>query len=311
METKVNMKNVLAKKGSNRSMSGSVWTPYYFIAPAIIILLATILYPIIYSFYISMTNLSLSNFSNPAAVKIIGFTKYLEQLKDPDTYKLLGRTIIWTAANVFAHVGLGMFLAVLLNRKLPGKTFIRTLLILPWAVPQYIVALTWKGMLNTQYGAINGFLMKLGLPAVEWLGDGTMVFISAIITNIWLGFPFMMMIALGGLQSIPSELYEAADIDGATSWQQFKAITLPLLKPVMVPSIVLGTIWTFNQINVIYILAGEGKPESNILVTKIYKMAFNFFNYSSAAALSVILFIILAFFASSFVKANNATEEVY
>ena len=311
MEAKINTKNASTKKGSNRSMSGSIFTPYFFIGPAIIILLVTILYPILYSFYISFTNLSLTNFSNPSAVKFVGFENYMGQLVDPDTYKLLGRTLIWTIVNVFSHVSIGLFLAVLLNRKLPGKVIIRTLLILPWAVPQYIVALTWKGMLNTQYGAINVFLIQMGLKPVEWLVDGRMVFISAIITNIWLGFPFMMMIALGGLQSIPTELYEAADIDGATSWQQFKAITLPLLKPVMVPSIVIGTIWTFNQINVIYILAGEGKPESNILVTKVYKMAFNFFNYSSAAALSVILFIILAFFASAFVKANNATEEVY
>jgi arabinogalactan oligomer/maltooligosaccharide transport system permease protein len=216
--------------------------------------------------------------------------------------------------NVTLHVAFGIFLAVLLNRPLPGKGIIRVLLILPWAVPSYITALTWRGMFNINYGAVNVILKNtFGIEPISWLIDPTNAFIATIITNVWLGIPFMMIIALGGLQSIPQELYEAASIDGASGWQQFRQITLPLLRPVMVPAITLGIVWTFNNINVVWLVSNGGQPgdQTHILVSFVYRAAFNLYRYGYAAAFSFLIFLMLAFFSIRFMKRENVTNAAY
>ncbi len=192
---------------------------------------------------------------------------------------------------------IGVFLAVVLHQKfIRGKSAWRVLLILPWALPQYICALTWRGMFNYEYGAVNLLITKyLHMSPVQWLTSPFEAFLAVIITNIWLGFPFMMVIALGGLQSIPEELYEAAEVDGASKWFQFWNITAPLLRPVMIPAITLGVIWTFNNINVVWLVSNMGEPadSTHILVSYVYKAAFNMYRFGWAAALSVVIFAIL------------------
>jgi arabinogalactan oligomer/maltooligosaccharide transport system permease protein len=216
--------------------------------------------------------------------------------------------------NVVFHVVVGVLLAVTLNRKLMGKGLIRTLLILPWAIPQVIVALTWRSMFNYEYGALNLAISQyLHMSPVQWLGKPLEAFGACIITNIWLGFPFMMTVALGGLQSIPHELYEAAGIDGASGWQRFWKITVPLLKPVMIPAISLGIIWTFNNVNIVWLVSNGGEPsdQTHILVSYVYKAAFNLYRYGYAAALSMVIFLILLVFSLYFLKRTKAPESVY
>lgn len=282
-------------------------TPYLFIAPAFIVMAIMVFYPLGYGFWLSLTNMSLRTFKNPG---FVGLQNYIRVFQDPEVLATFIRTIIWTFVNVFFHVTIGLFLAILLNRKLPGKSILRVFLIIPWAMPQYIAALTWKGMFNQNFGAINLMLGWFGIENLPWLSDPKLTFYAAIITNIWLGFPFMMMITLGGLQSIPSELYEAADIDGASPWSKFKDITLPLLKPTLTPAIILGTIWTFNMLNIIIILAGGyGNKETQILVTDVYRLAFNFYRYGFAAAYSVLIFIFLLVFSVVYVRKSNIFKE--
>ncbi|HAL56890.1 MAG TPA: sugar ABC transporter permease [Bacteroidetes bacterium] len=242
------------------------------------------------------------------------FVKIFTEPTEPGFYAIFGKTIIWTVANVFFHVVIGVILALLLNQNLKGKAIYRTLLILPWAIPQYIVALTWRGMFNYEYGSINLILTRyLNLPAVEWLRSPTEAFIACILTNVWLGFPFMMVVALGALQSIPHELYEAAEIDGATWWHRLRTITLPLIRPVMIPAITLGTVWTFNNLNIVWLVSNGGEPSDNthILVSFVYKAAFNFYSFSYAAALSLVIFLILFAFSMFFMKQSKATEPAY
>lgn len=283
-------------------------TPYLFTAPAIIVLGLMVFYPLAYGFFLSLTDMSLKTFKNP---NVIGLGNYIKIFTDGQLWSTLGRTVIWTVVNVVFHVSVGLWLAILLNRKLPGRAIIRVLLIIPWAMPQYIAALTWRGMFNFKFGAVNILLQNLGFQPVNWLGDPSMTFIAAMITNIWLGCAFMMMISLGGLQSIPAELYEAASIDGASNWHKFKEITLPLLKPVLTPAIVLGSVWTFNMLNVIIIIAGGfGNEQTQILVTEVYRLAFMFYRYGYAAAYSVVIFFILFMFVMIFMKATKGTEEV-
>ena len=284
---------------------------YLLLAPAVIVIFAVVIYPFVYNIIISLSNMSMTHFRD---WKIIGFQQYIKVLTDVNFYWVFLKTVIWTIVNVFFHVVIGVFLAILLNRYLPGKAIFRTLLIIPWAMPQYITALTWRGMFNYEYGAINLILTHwFHLPAVQWLNDPLFAFIACLITNIWLGFPFMMVIAYGGLQSIPREMYEAADVDGATSWQKFWKITLPNLKPVMTPAIILGIVWTFNNLNVIWLVSNGGEPsdKTHILVSYVYKAAFNLYRYGYAAALSMIIFIILLIFGIIFMKKTKATESVY
>ncbi|MHC1736852.1 MAG: extracellular solute-binding protein [Ignavibacteriaceae bacterium] len=284
---------------------------YLLVMPAVIIMIGVIFYPFAYNIVLSFSNMSLAHIHDWS---IVGFIQYAKVFSEPQFYEIFLKTIIWTAANLFFHVVLGVTLALLLNRNLPGTPIFRTLLILPWAMPQYIVALTWRGMFNYEYGSINLLIVKyLSLSPVEWLKSPVEAFIAVIITNIWLGFPFMMIIALGALQSIPTELYEAADIDGAKWYHKLKSITIPLIKPVMIPAITLGVIWTFNNLNIVWLVSNAGEPsdKTHILVSYVYKAAFNLYRYGYAAAFSVVLFLILLAFGLTFLRKTKATESVY
>lgn len=297
----------MRKKQQGKSTTYNWATPYYFMLPAVLVLALVVAFPLIYGFYLSMTNMSLSSFRDP---QLIWFNNYLAVFSDPKLISTLVRTVIWTVINVFFHVTIGLLLAIQLNRRLPGKAFFRLLLIIPWAIPQYVAIATWKGMFNESFGVINNLLQHVGVSPVAWLGNPTDTFIASIFTNIWLGFPFMMMIALGGLQSIPRDIYEAADIDGISAWKKFTHITVPLLKPVMVPAIVLGSVWTFNMVNVILIFAGnQGGDGSQILVTQVYRLAFSFYRYGFAAAYSVIIFILLLVFSLVIVRKSGVLKE--
>ena len=281
------------------------------VAPAALFIFGVVVYPFFYNLVISFSNMGLTTVND---WQIIGLSQYGKVLTDSQFYHFFLRTVIWTVVNVVLHVIFGVMLALLLNRPLPGKGIIRVLLILPWAVPSYITALTWRGMFNIDYGAVNIILNKFfGIEPISWLIDPTNAFIATIITNVWLGIPFMMIIALGGLQSIPQELYEAASIDGATAWQQFKKITLPLLKPVMIPAITLGIVWTFNNINVVWLVSNGGQPgdQTHILVSFVYRAAFNLYRYGYAAAFSFMIFLMLALFSVKFMQKNKATETAY
>jgi arabinogalactan oligomer/maltooligosaccharide transport system permease protein len=169
-------------------------------------------------------------------------------------------------------------------------------------------------MFNYEYGAINLMLTQwLGVQGVQWLRQPLEAFLAVIITNVWLGFPFMMVIALGALQSIPHDLYEAADIDGASWFHKLRHITIPLIQPVMVPAITLGTIWTFNNMNIVWLVSNAGEPgdQTHLLVSFVYKAAFNFYRYGYGAALSMIIFFILLAFSLSFMRRSNVTQNVY
>ncbi len=282
------------------------------LGPTVVIVLAVVAYPFFYNVVLSLSNMNLYHIRD---WDVIGFQQFVAVAREPAFWTVLVKTLIWTAVNVVFHVGLGVLLAVVLNQKfVVGKGAWRVLLILPWALPQYITALTWRGMFNYEYGSINLFLTKVfSLSPVAWLTDPFNAFAAAILTNIWLGFPFMMVVALGGLQSIPGELYEAADVDGASAWHKFWNITVPLLRPVMIPAITLGTVWTFNNINVVWLVSNGGEPndQTHILVSYVYKAAFSMYRFGWAAALSLIIFAILFVFTQVLLKKTGATEAAY
>jgi arabinogalactan oligomer/maltooligosaccharide transport system permease protein len=297
---------------------------YLFVLPSIVAIFAVVVFPFFYNIVLSLSNMSLSNFKD---WQVVGVQNYVDVLTDPKIWVIFVKTFVWTVVNIAFHVGIGLLLAVALNGPIRGKALYRILLIIPWAVPAYITALTWRGMFDYEYGAVNLLLTQaaqfaplrwaldlIGLsPPVNWLGDVWHAFEACIVANVWLGFPFMMVIALGGMQGIPQELYEAALIDRASRWQQFRHITLPLLKPVLLPAVTLGTIWTFNNLNVIWLVSNGGEPQdsTHILVSYVYKAVFNLYRYGYGAALSMIIFFMLLGFSMLFLSRTRATESVY
>jgi arabinogalactan oligomer/maltooligosaccharide transport system permease protein len=214
-------------------------------------------------------------------------------------YVVLLVTVLWTVLNLLLHVSIGLGLALLLDRpNLRMRAGYRVLLILPWAVPNYVTALAWKGMFHRQMGAMNAILAALGVEPVSWFGHWSTAFAANLSTNVWLGFPFMMVVTLGALAAIPKELYEAAAVDGATAWQRFRLVTVPQLKITLAPAMAMGAVWTFNMFNVVFLVSG-GEPDggTEILVSEAYRWAFTRSQqYGYAAAYAVLIFAVLLLF---------------
>jgi arabinogalactan oligomer / maltooligosaccharide transport system permease protein len=289
--------------------------PIMLVAPAALGLAILIGYPLLWELNVSFTNMSLKNFKNPGFLGIeqgmfVGLENYIQVFTQPvlkltGFWQLFAQTVLWTSINVFFHVSLGMALALLLHRKMRGKG------ILPWAVPQIIALLIWRTEYNYEYGAVNQLLGMIGLGPFPWLSDPFWNFSAMVITNVWLGVPFMMVIILGGLQSISNDYYEAAEIDGATSRQSFRAITLPLLRPVLTPAIILGTVWTFNNINVPYFINQNELETSDILVTALFRQAFQYNRYGDAAAFAFVIFMILLVFTVFYIRRTGSLKGAY
>lgn len=238
------------------------------------------------------------------AFTFVGLSNFLDILLARDWpitsplsfYTTLAVTILWTVCNVALHVSIGVFLAMMLREPwLKLRGFYRVVLILPWAVPNYITALIWKGMFQKQFGAVNAVLGLLGVEPVSWFSQFSTAFAANLTTNTWLGFPFMMVVTLGALQAIPRDLEQAAEVDGATGWQRFRHVTLPLLLPALLPAVVLGSVWTFNMFNIIFLVsAGEPDGSSEILISEAYRWAFTRgHRYGYAAAYAVLVFGVL------------------
>ena len=300
---------------------------YMLLAPAFIGLALLLVYPFIFEIYLSFHDLKLTTiiaWKNTGHLPFVGFRQYVDvfttsPLSEVTFWALLGRTVWWTFINVFFHVTGGFALALLLNNNIRFKGFYRTLLVIPWAMPQVVAVLAMRGEFHSQYGFINimlsklvaayPFLASLGVGPVQWLSNYPLT--TCTLINIWLGIPFMMVVILGGLQSISSSYYDAADIDGASYFQKLRYITIPLIRPVLMPAVTLGTVWTFNNINVIYLVTGQsgGTERADILVSALYKAAFTYNRYSYSAAFAIVIFAILFFVSVFYLKSFDAAKE--
>jgi arabinogalactan oligomer/maltooligosaccharide transport system permease protein len=317
--------------------------PWAYIAPAGLLMMVISFFPQIFQVWMAFTDFRVKhlrfnifipatweNFA-PPWVGLDNFIKILTNnlaLENYDFWRLLAFNLTWTLVNVFFHVSLGVLIAMALNSKgLIGRRVYRALFVLPWAIPGYIAALTWKNMFDQNFGAVNqliGVINKLigtNFPTnIRWIAETTppiggllsflpLAFYALLIANVWLGWPFMTIVATGALQSIPEELYEAADIDGASGWQKFWNVTVPMIRPAMVPAIMLGTIWTFNNFNVIYFISkGDPFGRTDILVTQAFKLVFEQRLYGVAAAFSIVVFFILLILTLIQNRVTRATE---
>lgn len=294
------------------------WYAYAMVIPTVLVLGVLVLFPLVQGVYQSFTDLNESNQRaeictkvlggaetcrpNPDRAEFVGIDNYTAVLSGEvgEFWLQLGNTLVWTVACVVFHYGLGLGLAVMLNRRLSGRSVYRVLLIVPWAVPAFISAFAWRFLFDQRFGLINATLEAVGLDPVAWFDHRWTSLFTAIVTNIWLGVPFMMVALLGGLQSIPRDLYEAAEMDGTTPWQRFRHVTLPGLRPVSTTVILLGTIWTFNMFPIIFFVTrGQPAGQTEILVTGAFRAAFEGIrNYSLAATYGVLILSMLVVFAT-------------
>ena len=290
---------------------------YLYVAPAMFGMILLVFFPFLYGVTLSFTSQNIYSINKPLHEIWIGVQNYIDILAGggrgyQSFYWTLFFTVCWTVVNVTIGVTVGLVLALALNTKgLRMKGAYRVLLILPWAMPNYITALIWKGMFHQQFGVINQVIQIFGGHAISWFARPLTSFIAVCATNGWLSFPFMMVVTLGALQSIPMDLYEAARVDGATRWQQFTRITLPSLKPALIPAIILSVVWTFNMFNIIYLVsAGEPAGSTEILITQAYKIAFEQYRYGYAAAYSTVIFGILLIYGVFQNRITRATEAI-
>jgi multiple sugar transport system permease protein len=265
-------------------------------APAMILITVLLLYPIILNVGYGFRDIS--PFSGTSQ-GFIGLQNYFSVFKNPAFRIAVTNTFIFTIASVAIQFLIGLPLTILFNQNLPGQGIARGLALVPWMIPHVVAALTWSWMLDGSLGIINEILLRLGLISkyIYWLSDVKFALGAVTLINIWKGIPFNIIVLLAGLQAIPHDLYEAASIDGASGWQKFWAITLPLLRPQISVLFILGTIWTFRNFDLIFITTGGGPVHATeILSTLAYKYSFDFFQMGRGAAVANLMFLILMVF---------------
>ena len=272
--------------------------PFIYIVPAWLVIGLIVFFPIIYTFVISFTNMNIWHWKE---YSFNGLTNYVKALGGLDSGFIIAllRTVLWTVVNIFLQVVLALWISLLLNTEnLKGKGVYKTILMISWAMPSYISALIWKfGMFQNDFGLLNQLLSTLGLEKVAWLNNSVMAFISCLMVNLWIALPYMILMFFGGLQGIDKGYYEAADIEGASKWQKLISITIPVLKPFVMPAIIMTTFVTFKQFDIVYLMTMQtgAKTGANIhtIITYAYENAFITNNYGYSSALSVIIFVII------------------
>lgn len=231
--------------------------PYALLSPAVVVTLLIVFYPMVQAAWMSLHQYILFK---PKDIHFIGLQNFVTALTDEVFWISLGHTLLWIGITVPAQLLLGLVTALLLNQKFFWRPLARALIIIPWALPSVVIALMWVWIYDPNYGILNDMLLRLDIvkAAIPWLADPDTALYAIILTLTWQGFPFFAVMILAGLQSIPASYYEAAAIDGASNWRQFRHITLPGISGVLITAVLLRVIWVANSIDVIFVMTGGG-----------------------------------------------------
>jgi ABC-type sugar transport system permease subunit len=281
---------------------------YLLIAPLLIVLLVITAYPLGYNIWNSFHNV---NYLLPPLGGFTGFSNYSKLFTDNEFVPALLHTLGFTVVSVAIETVIGLSLAVALNKRFRGRGIVRAAIFIPWAVPTVVSAELWRTMFDPQQGFVNFLLTKLHLPlaTTTWLDSTWTAWAAILIADAWRNTPFMAIVLLAGLQVIPSDIYEAARIDGASAWQQFRRLTLPLLKPALMVALIFRTLQSFFIFDVVYIMTGGGPGTStNVLAYLNYKAFFALFDYGYGGAVSVSLVIVALIIASVYVRVFRTEE---
>jgi len=269
-------------------------TGILFCLPSVLVIFFVLGYPLVYSIYVSLYNMNIA--STVTGPKFVGLHNYIDALLDSELWMAIIRTgyiVLW---DVVVGTSLGLAMALLLNTTFKLRGLTRSLVLFPYILPPVVNGLIWKWIYNPNYGFLNGFLYQIRLISSyeSWLSHPWTALHMVILANLWQGTPFAYILYLGGLQSIPPELYDAAKVDGASKWQRLTNVTLPLLMPITLVVIVLKTILTFKLFDIVYVLTGGGPANSTQVITYyIYKKSFDFLEFGGGAALSYVLTLLI------------------
>jgi multiple sugar transport system permease protein len=260
--------------------------PYFFVGAATIYLILFTSIPLLRGFWFSFTD---SLLLAPTEGNFIGFENYRRYLTDSSFYSSLWTTIVYTFVVVVGAVSLGVISAIAINEKLPGRAIFRSMLTVPWAVPGVSVVLIYNWIYNYDSGVANQAVQALGMGQKGWLIDPSLGMFAVTFASIWKVFPFIMLVVLAALQSVPEELREASKVDGADRFSAFKTVVIPHLMPTIRVASLLMTIWSIRRFEIIYLLTGGGPSgATNTIVINVYKQAFESSELGRAAALGIL-----------------------
>jgi multiple sugar transport system permease protein len=271
------------------------WLGYAFVLPAVMYMLVMVGYPIIYNLQISMQQIDVTNLA-AGTHKFVGLANYVEVFKKDVFWISLRNTLTYTVISILFQFAIGFALALFFNLKFKLAPYLRSLMLVTWLTPIVVTALLYKFMFSSSVGLINFVLFSLGLidKPVEWLTDPNLAMPAIITANVWIGIPFNMILLATGLNNLPHDVYESSSIDGASRWERFIYITLPLLRPVMMIVMILGFIYTFKVFDLIYVMTGGGPVNATeVLSTLAYRYSFDQFQFSIGATVSNLLFFVL------------------
>lgn len=280
--------------------------PYLYILPAVIVIFAVIVFPLIYAFYVSLNNVV------GQSQTFVGFANYANILRSDFFWSSTGRTLYFTVVSVGLEFLLGLGVALLLNEDFPGRGIMRGLLVLPWALPTVVNGVLWSWIFDANYGALNALLKQLGIidNYVIWLGEPLSAMNSVILADVWKNFPMVALLLLAGLQTIPDVLYEAATIDGAGRSRRFLSITIPALRPAMLVALVLRTMEAFKVFDIVYIMTKGGPANGTQAISYYtYVTTFQYTKFGYGSALSYLVALVILAMALGYFKLLKANEE--
>ena len=278
--------------------------PWYYVGPIFILLVIMFGYPLIKSVVMALQNYKLGN----ANVYFNDFANFKKMFGDKDFLLLLKNSVIYVVVAVMGQFIGGLILALCLKDKFKGRGIYQSIVFLPWAFSAFVVGLVFRWSFNGEYGVVNDVLMKLGIikKGIAWLGTPGLSLLVVILAMIWIGIPFFGIMILAALQSIPDEIYEAADMDGCGMFRKFFSLTLPYIKPTIIMTILLRTIWIFNSFDLVVIVTQGGPANySQTLPSYMYTKAFSGYDFGLAGAFGVLLMVILGVYAVLFLKLSN------
>ena len=287
------------------------WSAWAFLAPVVIYLLLFYGYPLLQNIDLSIRDYSLLAFVQGNA-QFVGFANYIAVFEDPDFIPALLHTAVFTIGSIAFQFVIGMALAVFFYRNFRLSGLLRALFLVPWLLPLIVSATSWSWMLNSDTGVVNAVLNGLGIGDVHWLTSPQWALVSVTVANIWIGIPFNLVILYSGLQNIPGELYEAAALDGATGWQSFWRVTVPLLTPVSAITLMLGLVYTLKVFDIIWIMTQGGPGNASItLATWSYQLGFGsgLPQLSPGAAVGNLLIILALVFGFVYIFSQRAGKE--
>ena len=285
-------------------------TDYLFLLPALIFVATTMLYPVYSNLRMSLYDVSMMTFMSGNS-PFVGLANYQALVSDPAFRNALVLSLLFTAGSLAFQFTIGFALALFFNRPFPGNGLLRALLLLAWLLPAVVSGSLFRWMLDGDYGVLNFALIQLGLldDGRYWLIDPGTALAGTILANVWVGVPFNMALLLAGLQGIPAVLYEAARVDGASSVQQFRSLTLPLMRPVALSVLLLGLIYTFKVFDLIYVMTKGGPVDATTtLPIYTYKLTFEFFRFGHGATAATILLLGLVLVALLYLWASRQEE---